>query len=282
MDFSVCDCHVHVFDPKRFAYVTPRRFTPGEATISHLKSHLRKIDASQVVLIQPSVYGEDNSCLLRALNELGTIAKGVAVISEQTNPEEIAVLQAAGVCSARINLVVDHVEDSRLALNKLMAIEQRIPSHWHVQLHVSQVVLGALANHISQSNRLYVLDHMGLPDVALGPEATHWLQLLELLKSGCLYMKLSAPYLYSRIPDSYADLLPFLESLMDTRPDRLVWGSNWPHTQGTSRNNGYGFESIEPFRDMDDLTWLNTCKKWLGTDCQSVLADNANKLYQFT
>lgn len=282
MDSPICDCHVHVFDPKRFAYVTPRRFTPGEATVSHLKSHLKKINACQVVLVQPSVYGEDNSCLLSAINELGTIAKGVAVISERTSPLEIAALQAAGVCSARINLVVDHVEDSHLALNRLIAIEQRIPYHWHVQLHVSQLAVGALANHIVKSNRLYVLDHMGLPNIVMGAEAGHWLRLLELLKSGHLYMKISAPYLYSRMPIVYDDLRPFLESLIDARPDRLIWGSNWPHTQGTSRNNDIGFESIEPFRQIDDLSWLNICKKWLGANCLSVLSENANELYQFS
>jgi 2-pyrone-4,6-dicarboxylate lactonase len=281
MDFPVCDCHVHVFDPKRFAYVTTRRFTPDEATVAQLKSNLEKVGISNVVLVQPSVYGEDNSCLLSALKELGSTARGVAVVSEHTSSEEMVELQEAGVRGARLNLVVDSFEEPSLALNKLIAIEENIPSDWHVQLHVSQSVLGALASHISQSNRIYVLDHMGLPDVASGHKANNWLQLIELMKSSRLYIKVSAPYLFSRIPTLYTDVEPFVQSLINTRSDRVLWGSNWPHTQGTNRNKDINPESIETFRNIDNPAWLYICKKWFGTDSLAVLSENSKNLYGY-
>ncbi|MEY4583626.1 MAG: hypothetical protein RJB10_123 [Pseudomonadota bacterium] len=281
MDFPVCDCHVHVFDPKRFAYVTTRRFTPGEATVAQLKSNLEKVGISNVVLVQPSVYGEDNSCLLSALKELGSTARGVAVVSKHTSSEEMVALQEAGVRGARLNLVVDSFEDTGLALLKLIEIEQHIPANWHVQLHVSQPVLCALANHISQSNRTYVLDHMGLPDIASGHKANNWLQLLELMKSDRLYVKVSAPYLYSRILNVYTDLAPFVQSILDARSDRVLWGSNWPHTQGTNRNKDIELESIETFRNIDNHAWLYASKKWFGKNALKVMSENSKSLYGY-
>jgi predicted TIM-barrel fold metal-dependent hydrolase len=281
VDFPICDSHVHVFDPKRFAYVTPRRFTPSEATVKHLKSNLKAVGVTNVVLIQPSVYGDNHACLLDALNEMGTTARGVAVISHRTTIEEMAQLHAFGVRGARLNLVVDHNEDTGLGLQQLSKIEQHIPSSWHVQLHVSLGFLETIVSHIAHSNRTYVLDHMGLPNTASGAQNKLWSQLLELMKCGRLYVKLSAPYLYSQVQHSHNDVKPFVRSLLAAYPNRLIWGSNWPHTQGNHRNHHPAPEDEERFRDVDNLSLLNVCKQWLGKYESTVLSQNAHRLYGF-
>lgn len=279
---AICDGHVHVFDPRRFAYVTPRRFTPGEATVVQLQAHMRSVELARVVLVQPSVYGEQNACLLDALGVLGAQARGVAVVSRHTSAQEIARLDAAGVCGARLNLVVDHLEEPALALRRLCEIEDRIPPAWHVQLHVSPDVLGSLISHMQQSPRTYVLDHMGLPDVGLGTQAREWRGLSQLMQGGQLYVKLSAPYLYSRCGPPYADLTPFVKSLLTTRSDRVLWGTNWPHTQGTGRSAEAGVDSVETFREVDDREWLEICQRWSTGEAAAVLGNNAAKLYEFS
>jgi 2-pyrone-4,6-dicarboxylate lactonase len=279
---SVCDSHVHVFDPARFPYVTPRQFTPGTATGVRLQSHLRALGASRVVLVQPSVYGDQHDALLDALASLGPCARGIAVVSEHTRPNELSQLNAAGVVGTRINLVVDQLQDPALALARMQAIERRIPGHWHVQLHVHLHVLRALAPHIERSSRHYVLDHLGLPDTETGIQTENWTCLLRLTQRGKVHVKLSAPYLSSRNGPPYSELQPFVESLLRASASQLVWGSNWPHTRGTGRNPDAASNSIEPFRSVDDAVWLEACSRWAGPHAGAVLYGNAAQLYGFT
>ena len=281
MAAALCDSHVHLFDPRRFPYVTPRRFTPGEATVPDLREHMRATGVQRVVLVQPSVYGDNHGCLLDGLQSLGPQARGVAVVASGTPQEELARLDAAGVRGARINLVVDHLDAPAVALARLREVESRIPAHWHVQLHVSLGVLQALAGHIERSDRCYVLDHMGLPDPAAGPHTQACAALLQLMRGGRLYIKLSAPYLCARSAPPYPDLAPLVGSLLAARSDRVLWGSNWPHTQGTARSPGLAAETIEAFREVDDRAWLATCRAFSGDSAPAVLGGNAQALYGF-
>lgn len=282
MASPVCDCHVHVFDPARFPYVKPRRFTPGPATVAALRDHLRDVGATRVVLVQPSVYGDRHGALLDALISLGPHAHAVAVVSENTLPAELEGLDVAGVVGTRINLVVDQLQDPAVALARMRMIEQRIPGHWHVQLHVHLHVLKALANHIERSSRRYVLDHLGLPDPNAGVKTEDWTCLLGLVNTGRLHIKLSAPYLSSRTGPPYSDLQPFVESLLTAGASQLVWGSNWPHTRGTGRNPDAASDAIEPFRSMDDAVWLDVCGRWAGPKASAMLYGNAANLYGFS
>jgi 2-pyrone-4,6-dicarboxylate lactonase len=277
----VCDCHAHVFDPKRFPYAHPRRFTPGVATAQQLQARMAALGIDRVVLVQPSVYGEDNTCLVDALKVFGKKARGVAVVSTATPKETFATLQKAGVVGARLNLVVEHLEDPQIALHKLTHIEQAIPADWHVQLHVSTEMLGHLAEHIRQSQRTYVLDHIGLPAVGQGVESPNWQTLLTLVQEKHLYVKLSAPYLTSRVPAPHRDLKTFLASLLSTRANHILWGSNWPHTQGTSRSIDTPLETVEEFRKVDDAAWLTFCSTVAASNIRLLTSTNAEKLYGF-
>jgi 2-pyrone-4,6-dicarboxylate lactonase len=276
-----CDSHVHVFDPMRFPYVTPRRFTPGEATVKDLRGHMLACGLSRVVIVQPSVYGDNHDCLLSALNELGSMAQGIAVVSEHTTDAEIGKLNAAGVVGTRINLVVDHQTDPGPVIARLQAIERRIPDHWHVQWHVRLDMLQAIADHITTSARTHVLDHIGLPDLKAGALSHPWMNMLALMRSGKLYVKISAPYLTSLAGPPFTDLRPMVESLIETRADRVLWGSNWPHTQGSQRGNSTEVDAVETFRKQNDLEWLATCAGWAGIRAQDVRFGNAAQLYQF-
>jgi 2-pyrone-4,6-dicarboxylate lactonase len=275
----LCDTHVHVFDPGRFPYAPNRKFTPATANVDQLKSHLSKVGAESVVLVQPSVYGTDHACLLDALEVLGSTAFGIAVIDQTTSENDIDHLDRAGVVGARINMVVNNSSNVDSAIKLIEDIELRTPEHWHIQLHVSLNVLEALHERILSSSRHFVIDHFGLPDVSQGIDAHSWKHLLDLLKTGKLYVKASAPYLSSKEPAKYSDLQPFFESLIKANPQRVLWGTNWPHTQGTKRLVSTPISEVEQFRTENDLSWIAQSKSWARDHSDEIAFKNASLLY---
>jgi 2-pyrone-4,6-dicarboxylate lactonase len=281
MSHPVCDAHVHVFDPQRYPYATPRRFTPGAASTQDLKGHIRNLGLSHVVLVQPSVYGDNNACLLNAMNDLIGIAGGVVVISPATSSREVDEMHHMGVRGARLNLVVDHEHDPEVAIRKIKELDSAIPDAWHIQLHVSIDALGTIFDRLDGTKRVFVLDHLGLPDVTRGTQSFAWQRLLRLVGAGNLFVKLSAPYLSSVSGPPYSDLEPFVNSLLRIRPDRLLWGSNWPHTQGTKRSSHACEEAIEAFRQVDDLPWLELCSSADEQASVALFNENARRIYDF-
>jgi predicted TIM-barrel fold metal-dependent hydrolase len=275
----LCDTHVHVFDPGRFPYAPNRKFTPATANVDQLKSHLGKIGADSVVVVQPSVYGTDHACLLDALDVLGAAAFGIAVIDQATSENDIEHLDRAGVVGARINMVVNNSSNVDSAIKLIEDIELRTPEHWHIQLHVSLNVLEALGECILNSSRFFVIDHFGLPDVSQGIDTPSWRPLLDLLKTGKLYVKMSAPYLSSKQPPNYLDLQPFIESLINANPHRVLWGTNWPHTQGTKRLASIPITEVEQFRVEDDQSWITLCRDWARNHSDEIAFKNASLLY---
>lgn len=277
----LCDTHVHVFDPARFPYTPARRFTPGPATASALLGHLKTTGMSQVVLVQPSVYGTDNRCLLDAMGQLGSRARGVAVVDTQTTLRELAELDAAGVVGARLNMVVNRVDDTGGAAACIQALEALLPSHWHLQLHLSAEALLAVSGLLKRSARRWVVDHLGLPPLALGTQNPAWRRLCDMAASGHLWVKLSGPYLVSAQPAPHPDLQAWVQDLADAAPHRLLWGSNWPHTQGTHRNDQTPTTQVEPFRQVPARGWLSSCKAWLGPTRFAGMHHQAAALYGF-
>jgi 2-pyrone-4,6-dicarboxylate lactonase len=280
-----CDSHVHVFNPARFAYTPQRRFTPGSATVARLRQHLAAVGAQRVALVQPSVYGHQHHALVDALATLNTggqdMARGVAVLAPHSTAAEVDTLAAAGVVGTRLNLAVHGHCDAHGAHSQLQAMERLTPPGWHIQLHAPLAVLAALAPSLAHTPRTYVVDHLGLPGPALPPTHPHWQALLSWLATGQVYMKLSAPYLASTQPKNHADLAPLVRSLVAVAPHRLLWGSNWPHTQGTGRSSENNAQQIEPFRVVNDVLWLDLCREWAGGHANAVAADNAAQLYGF-
>jgi predicted TIM-barrel fold metal-dependent hydrolase len=280
-----CDSHVHVFDPARFAYTPQRRFTPGSATVARLRQHLAAVGAQRVVLVQPSVYGHQHHALVDALATLNTggqdMARGVAVLAPHSTAAEVDTLAAAGVVGTRLNLAVHGHCDAHGAHSQLQAMERLTPLGWHIQLHAPLAVLAALAPSLAHTPRTYVVDHLGLPGPALPPTHPHWQALLSWLATGQVYVKLSAPYLASPPATGHTEREALVRSLVAAAPHRLLWGSNWPHTQGTGRPSDHNALQPEPFRVVDDPHWLAQCRAWAGEHAHAVLAGNAARLYRF-
>ncbi|MEH3086062.1 MAG: amidohydrolase family protein [Xylophilus ampelinus] len=278
-----CDAHVHVFDPARFPYASPRRFTPGRADVAELLAHLRSIDAGRVVLVQPSVYGHDHRCLVDALTQLQGMARGIAVIGPQTSDEEIALLNTVGVRGARLNLVVDGIADLDFAREAIARLSDRIPVEWHIQLHVGLDLVRGIADELMANTRHFVLDHFGLPKDDRRDAAAELRSLTDLMRAGKLTVKLSAPYLCIAQSEDPSTLEPLVAHLCRINPRAVVWGTNWPHTQGTARSESSPIDKIEPFRDVDDASWLQLCRSWLHRLAlpASTFDDNSTRLYGF-
>jgi predicted TIM-barrel fold metal-dependent hydrolase len=279
---GACDAHVHVFDPLAFAYQAERAYTPGAAPAAALKAVHQHAGIARCVLVQPSVYGTDNRCLLDALKTLGPQrARGVAVVDlAQTSVASLAPLHAAGVRGARVNLKVQGETSLAAARAALRGAERlaEMPG-WSLHLHAELALITTLADELNRLPVPVVLDHHA--GARADTDAAQLAPLLALLRQGRCYVKLSAAYRASALGPPHADLQQLTLQLLAAAPDRLLWGSDWPHTAG-SGSRGNSIERIEPFRDEDAGLALDTLHGWLGEAAwQRLWVETPARLYGF-
>jgi predicted TIM-barrel fold metal-dependent hydrolase len=278
---GACDSHVHVFDSSRFPFAPDRVYTPDEAPLSELEKHQRRLHMQRVVLVQPSPYGTDNRCMLDALGRLGPkVARGIAVVGPDATTQSLKQLYASGVRGLRANIeTYGNADASKLASAVQTLTQQAGAAGLHVQMYASLKVITALTQTLLASPVPVVLDHFAKIQASAGLEQPGWSDLLKLLESGRIYIKLSALYRVSTAP-GYADVAPFVRKLAEVRPDRLIWASDWPHTMpapGEVRKR----DAIEYFRVEDDGRALNLVMGWLKSPklIHQVLVDNPTRLF---
>jgi predicted TIM-barrel fold metal-dependent hydrolase len=163
-----CDCHVHVFDPLRFPFAASRTYTPESATASQLLAVRRALHISRVVIVQPSVYGTDNSCVLDAMKQYGSEARGIAVLPSEVSSTILDNLERAGIRGVRINLGTagdTNLDHARRRLKS--AIEQVQGWKWHVQIYAALPVIAGLIDLVLASPVPVVFDHFGGAKAAL-------------------------------------------------------------------------------------------------------------------
>lgn len=278
------DCHVHVFDPQRFPYASERRYTPAAATVDELLAMHHTLAIARVVLVQPSVYGTDNRCLLSALAQLGPRARGVAVLGTQTTQAELQLMHQAGVRAARLNMQVAHLSDPRAVLEHLLGLQRKLDGlPWVLQIYASLSVLISAAPVLQSLSRPVLIDHFGMVMAAGGVRQSGMHELLGLLAHPNIYIKLSGPYQISSAGPDYGDVAPIAKCLIEQAPDRVVWGSDWPHPQGAGRRADQTLDSIEAFRDEDDAHNFSLLADWCP-DAElrrRLLVDNPAKLFGF-
>jgi len=227
---GACDCHTHVFGPvEKFPFSSKRLYTPGDASINDLEALHRTLHIDRVVVVHPSPYGADNACTVDAVRRLGDRARGVAVINDKTSDAELDDMHKAGIRGVRVNLESYGESDPEVAGLYLMQAAERVaPLGWHVQTYTNLGVLAALHDTILALPTTLVIDHFGRPQAARGTAQPGFEQLLALLRSGKVYVKISAPYRISLEPH-YPDAAPIARAMIGANPDRIVWGSDWPH-----------------------------------------------------
>lgn len=226
-----CDCHMHIFgDPARYPPAAWRAYDPVEMPLARYHEAAKRIGFGRVVFVQPSAYGTDNACLLDSLRARPRDSRGVAVIDGATGDAALAEMAALGVRGVRLNLVSNGEPDGPAAIALLRETAARVaPLGWHVQIFAAPALLALLAPAIADLPVVVVVDHMGACDGRLALDRPGFAALLALLAAGKCWVKLSGADRVSVAGGDFRDALAVMRALIAANPDRLVWGTDWPH-----------------------------------------------------
>lgn len=269
---SACDCHVHVYGPAdRFPYAPERPYTPPDAPVERLEALHRLLGVQRVVVVQATVHGFDNRAMLDAVARDPQCRRGVALLSPDTPAAELERLHRAGVRGVRFNFM-RHLGGAP-DLSTVLALAKAIaPLGWHLQLHLDAQDLVTYRALLDTLPLPFVIDHMGRTLVEDGPDQPALTSLLDLLKDERAWVKLSGPErisaCLSRGSLPYADVVPFAQRLIAAAPDRVVWGTDWPHPN---------------VREMPDDGWLVDLLPRYGEPqaLHKLLVDNPTRLYWY-
>jgi len=267
-----CDCHAHILGPaSRFAYSPERVYTPPDCLLPDYRAMLSTVGASRAVLVQPSVYGTDNTVLLGALREGGADFRGVAVVGDDVGDAQLEALHAAGVRGVRVNVVDVREGQGSLPAARLRDLAARIaPLRWHLELLAHVDAYPDLDRDLGDLPVDLVFGHLGYLRTDRGIADPGFRALLRLASEGRAWVKLTGPYRISTGPMPHADVTPFAHALLERAPERVVWGSDWPHVmvKGAMPNDG----------DLADLL-----AAWVPDEAlrRRVLVENPARLYRF-
>jgi predicted TIM-barrel fold metal-dependent hydrolase len=267
---NACDTHAHICGPiGEWPYSGRRVYTPPDALLPAYRHMLETLGVERAVLVQPSVYGTDNRVMLAAMAELGDRARGVAVVDDDIPDTEIERLHEAGVRGVRVN-VVDVAEDKGVFdMAPLTRLAQRIqPFGWHVEFLMHADEFPDLVTRFADFPVDIVLGHLGYMRTDKGLDHPGFKALLTLMQQEKCWVKLTGPYRISTEPLPHRDTIPYALALLNAAPQRVVWGTDWPHVmvKGAMPNDG----------DLADLLL-----DWVPDEAllEQVLVRNPAKLY---
>lgn len=225
------DAHCHVFGPGDvFPYAPERKYTPADAPKEKLWQLRDFLGFERSVIVQATCHGADNRAMVDALRSSGDRARGVATVRVDVTDEQLSELHDAGVRGVRFNFVKRLVDTTPPA--ELLAIANRIrPFGWHVVIYFEAQDLPELRGFFAQLPTVVVVDHMGRPDVTQPVDGPQFEAFVEWMHDHPnVWSKVSgAERLSKEGPPDYADFVPFARRIVETFPDRVLWGTDWPH-----------------------------------------------------
>jgi len=266
---NACDAHVHVFGPlARYRPVPHPHYTLPDGDLGKLDAMARALQLQRFVIVQPSFYGTDNSCMLDALDLARDRARGVAMVEEDVSDTELAELGARGVHGLRLDLfkraelrtgeVFEYIVRSGRQAQKL---------GWHLQFYVPGGVVRDLVPYLGDLDVDFVIDHMGYMLESDGLTRSDFDRLLDVMQRGCGWLKLSGFYRVAK-DGNFAKLKPLAKATVDALPGRTIWGSDWPHIPDGGRDSG---------------ELLNLLGNWVPDQSarRRILVDNPARLFGF-
>jgi 2-pyrone-4,6-dicarboxylate lactonase len=263
------DAHCHVFGPaSRFPYAPERKYTPVDAPKEKLFALRDFLGFDKNVVVQASCHGRDNAALIDALVNSNGKAKGIAVVGEDVTARELKEMDLAGVKGVRFNFVKRLVDFTpRDVLERIAA--RIAPLGWHIVVYFEMPDLPDLESFFTSLPAVVVVDHMGRPDVRKGldhPEFKRYLDLLD--KHANIWSKVSCPERLTAAGAPYDDVVPFARMLVERYPDRVLWGTDWPHPN-------------MPVEAPDDGVLVDVIPRIARTPAlqRSLLVDNPMRLY---
>jgi len=281
---GACDTHTHIFaDPLKFPFFSGRVYTPEPALPDEMKALHKALHMQRVVIVTPSIYGTDNSASLFGMKAYGAGARGVAVIDDKTTESQLDAMDKAGMRGIRINLATQNQNDPNLGRKRLIAAIDRVKRrNWHVQMYVAASVIPGIKDLVMSSPVPVVFDHFGGAETKNGMSQPGFPELIDLVKAGKAYVKISGAYRASTHGPDYPDVVPYAKALIAANQDRIVWGSDWPHPD-SNPPPGHKATDLNPTFQIDDGRLLNQLPVW-APDAgvrKKILVDNPARLYGY-
>lgn len=271
---NACDSHHHIYDPARFPYMPDDKRNQPPALVSDYRLLQRRLGTSRNVIVQPSAYGLDNRCTLDALIEMGAeTTRAIVIIDDSIADEELERMHQLGVRGIRINIASETIKNQMDSLERLSSRVNEFG--WHVQLWMKA---DAIVNYATLLERLpssLVFDHLAHIPQPVGKSHPAFREVSNLIEKGKTWIKLSAAYQDTKIgPPSYADVTKLAQAFVKLAPQRMVWGSDWPHP------TIYSWKKPWP----DDARLLDLLGEWAfdETTRTQILVDNPAVLYGFS
>ena len=232
-----CDTHFHVFEPG-FPHVPEPLYTFPDGTLEKYLHMTEWLGIERMVLVQPTYYGTDNSLLLEVLRKVGPRCRGVVRIEDDTTESELDRYHEAGVRAIRLDLFArsSWPTEDIIAYIRTMAARAR-PRGWHVQFYTPGTIVRDLLPFFSDFEDTFVIDHMGYMLESDGLTHTDFDRLIDVIRGGRGWIKLSAPYRLAK-DGNFERLKPMARAIIEAAPDRVIWGSDWPHIPESGKDTG--------------------------------------------
>ncbi|WP_410671531.1 amidohydrolase family protein [Amycolatopsis sp. cmx-4-68] len=237
LPYGAVDAHCHVFGPQaEFPFAPERKYTPCDASKEQLFALRDHLGVARTVIVQATCHGADNSAMLDAVRTAGNRARGIATVRPDVGEKELRELDAAGVRGVRFNFVKRLVDAS--PKEDLSTIAGKIaPLGWHVVLYFEAADLPELEDFFGSLPAPLVIDHMGRPDVRKAPDGPEFARFLGFVDENDVWVKVSCPERLTVTGPpaldgerhAYTDVVPFARRVVTEFPDRVLWGTDWPH-----------------------------------------------------
>jgi 2-pyrone-4,6-dicarboxylate lactonase len=266
---GACDAHVHVFGPHAvFPFAANRPFTPADAPKEKLFAMHARMGIEHCAIVQSTCHGYDNRVVADAIAAKDGAYCGVALLPATVSDAELKRLDAQGFCGVRFNFM-RHLGKGA-GIEDVIALGKRLAKFgWHLQVHFESSLIEELAPWLLRSAVPVVIDHMGRVDASLGLDQPDFRRLLDLLRDGKIWIKVSGSERLSRRPAPWEDAVPFARRLVAEFGDRTLWGTDWPHPN---------LATIP-----DDGALVDLLAEIAPSEAQrhALLVDNPQRLYRF-
>lgn len=226
------DAHCHIFGPEEsFPYAKERKYTPCTGSKEDLFALRDALGFSRNVIVQASCHGRDNSALLDGLNSAGDLARGIAVVDDSIKEDELLLMNNAGVRGVRFNFVRRLVDPKPREYYERI-VEKIAPLGWHIIVYIETADFADQLPFLESLPVTVVFDHMARPDVTKGVNHADFARFIKLMENDKYWAKVSCPERLTQQGgnhENYSDVVPYMKTLVDTFPDRVLWGTDWPH-----------------------------------------------------
>lgn len=226
------DAHCHIFGPEEvFPYAPERKYTPCTGSKDDLFALRDFLGFERNVIVQASCHGRDNSALLDGLRTAGDKARGIAVVDDTITADELAEMDAAGVRGVRFNFVRRLVDPKPQHVYEAI-VEKIAPLGWHIIVYIEAADFADQVPFLESLPVTVVFDHMARPDIGKGVDHPDFQRFVDLMKNDKFWTKVSCPERLTAqggSHENYSDVVPFMKLLVEQYPDRVLWGTDWPH-----------------------------------------------------